>query len=438
MPDAIDFSLAARADANTSTTAAIAADLRARLHAVRADSETLVAPLSAEDACVQSMPDASPVKWHLAHTTWFFETFVLAGAERGFAPVHAGYRSLFNSYYDAIGARHPRPHRGLLTRPSLAQVLDYRHRIDLRLDRLLAADALPPRALALVELGLQHEQQRQELILTDLLHLLSLNPLAPAYRADLVRDSVAQCRQPPRPLRGQAFDGGLVEIGHDGRGFGFDNEGPRHRVWLDPFQMADRPVSNAEYAEFIAAGGYRESQWWLAEGWDWRQREGIEAPLYWRGDDEREFTLAGAVPRAAARPVCHLSYHEADAYVRWADAHLPTEAEWEHAAACSPMPPSRARLRDLAHLRPRAAEGDRATWFGDVWVWTASSYGPYPGFAPTPGAVGEYNGKFMVNQYVLRGGSCATPPDHLRTSYRNFFPAQARWQFSGLRLARSS
>ncbi len=400
-----------------------------RLQQVRADTLALATPLSAEDCGAQSMADASPVKWHLAHTTWFFETFVLAAHEPRHAPLDARFRHLFNSYYDAVGSRHPRPQRGLLTRPSLAEVRQYRDHVDARLAALLSVrEQLTPSARDLIELGLQHEQQHQELILTDVLHLLAQNPLAPAYRADLIEDEPADAR----PLRWFAFEGGGVEIGHAGAGFAFDNETPRHRVWLAPYELADRLVTNAEFEAFVAAGGYRAPRWWLAEGWDWAQREGITQPLYWR-DRRCEFTLAGEVSRAPARPVCHLSYFEADAYARWAGARLPTEAEWEHAAAPHEC---EGHLREFDVLRPRAAQGT-AQFFGDVWEWTSSSYAAYPGFAPAAGAVGEYNGKFMVNQYVLRGGSCATPADHIRASYRNFFPAGARWQFSGLRLARS-
>lgn len=401
-----------------------------RLHDVRADSLALVAPLSNEDCGAQSMADASPAKWHLAHTTWFFETFVLAAHEPRFAPFDARYRHLFNSYYEAVGSRHPRPERGLLTRPTMAQVRAWRAQVDERLAALLSRrSALPPDALDLIELGLQHEQQHQELILTDILHLFAQNPLAPAYRTDLaVDDDVAA-----RPLGWIEFDGGAVEIGHAGAGFAFDNETPRHRVWLAPYELADRLVTNAEYDAFITDGGYRVPSWWLAEGWDWVQREGVRAPAYWR-DEQREFTLAGEVPRASARPVCHLNYYEADAFARWAGARLPTESEWEHAAAGSEC---EGCLRDFSVLVPRAAQGTADQLIGDLWEWTSSSYAAYPGYAPAAGAVGEYNSKFMVNQYVLRGGSCVTPADHIRASYRNFFPAGARWQFSGLRLARS-
>ncbi len=401
-----------------------------RLQQVRADTLALAAPLSDEDCGAQSMADASPVKWHLAHTTWFFETFVLAVNERRFAPFDASYRHLFNSYYDAVGSRHPRPQRGLLTRPTMSDVRAYRAQVDARLDALLSSyNDLPQRALDLIELGMQHEQQHQELILTDVLHLLASNPLAPAYRTDLAVSEVSAVR----PLRWLNFAGGAAEIGHAGAAFAFDNEMPRHRVWLAPYDIADRMVTNAEYEAFVVAGGYCEPHWWLAEGWDGVQRQGSTQPLYWR-DEQREFTLAGEVPRAPARPVSHLSFFEADAYARWAGARLPTEAEWEHAAGHQECD---GHLRDFAVLQPRSAQGTDTQFFGDAWEWTSSSYAAYPGFAPAAGAVGEYNGKFMVNQYVLRGGSCATPTDHIRASYRNFFPASARWQFSGLRLARS-
>ena len=383
-----------------------AARAAARYAAVRAATEALARPLSAEDCCAQSMPDASPVKWHLAHTTWFFETFILEAHESGFRPFDPAFRVLFNSYYQGVGRQHPRPQRGLLTRPGLDTVLAYRADVDARMARLLAA----PEVQALLELGLQHEQQHQELILTDVKHLLWCNPLWPAYQGDPEWPAEAAT-----PLRWHRFEGGLAEIGHAGAGFAFDNETPRHRVYLHPCELAARLVANAEYLAFVEAGGYRDPAHWLAEGWDWCRAQRIAHPLYWREESDgwSEFTLAGARPLAPHQPVAHLSYYEADAYARWAGARLPTEAEWEAAACAMPL------------QLP-----------GRVWEWTQSSYAPYPGFAPAPGAVGEYNGKFMVNQYVLRGGSCATPAGHVRATYRNFFPATARWQFSGLRLAR--
>lgn len=369
----------------------------------------LASPLSAEDCCVQSMPDASPTKWHLGHTTWFFETFVLERWEPAFKPFDPAFRVLFNSYYNAVGDKHPRPQRGLLTRPSLERVLAYRADVDRRMQTLLAApdDALT----ALLELGLQHEQQHQELLLTDIKHLFSRNPLAPAYGEELPSTGTTP------ELVWQAFEGGLTEIGHAGEGFCFDNETPRHRVFLQPYQLASRLVTNGEYAAFIAAGGYADPVFWLAEGWDWRVSQGRTHPLYWRESSSawQEFTLAGLVTLNPHLPAVHISYYEADAYARWADARLPTEAEWEHALV---------NAEGLIQL------------FSDAWQWTSSSYAPYPGFRAGAGAVGEYNGKFMVNQHVLRGGSRATPPGHTRPTYRNFFPAAACWQFSGIRLAR--
>lgn len=387
------------------------ANLGTAYRAVRAHTEALAAPLSAEDACAQSMPDASPAKWHLAHTTWFFETFVLERFEPGFVPHAPAYRVLFNSYYNAVGDKHPRPQRGLLTRPSLDEVEAYRAAVDRRLLALLPR--LPPDGLQLVELGLHHEQQHQELLLTDVLHLFSCNPLKPAYRA---AETVASA--PASPLQWHAFDEGVVQIGHDGQGFAFDNESPRHAVFLQRYEIASRLVTNAEYAGFIEAGGYRDPSLWLSDGWDWVRALSREHPLYWQRkahDGWQSFGLSGLQDLQAHEPALHLSYYEADAYARWAGARLPTEAEWEHAAITCP------ELRQLT---------------SHAWQWTSSAYLPYPGFQASAGAVGEYNGKFMVNQMVLRGGSLATPPSHLRTTYRNFFPAQATWQFTSIRLAR--
>ena len=390
---------------------------------VRAHTLALAAPLSAEDCAAQSMPDASPTKWHLAHTTWFFETFVLEPWEAGFKPFDAAFRVLFNSYYNAVGDKHPRAQRGLLTRPALEQVRAYRAQVDQRVQQLLSAAAAPPEVAALVELGLHHEQQHQELILTDLLHLLSCNPLHPAYvpgasNADTALAAPHSTSAALPTTTWQHHSGGVVDIGHAGGSFCFDNETPRHRVFLQPYQLATRLVTKGEYARFIAAGGYHEPTHWLAEGWDWRVAQKREHPLYWRGaaDEWQEFTLNGLVAFNPDQPVVHISYFEADAYARWAGARLPTEAEWEHAA-------STASSNELQQL------------FDQAWQWTSSSYAPYPGFQVSAGAVGEYNGKFMVNQYVLRGGSCVTPAGHTRASYRNFFPASACWQFSGIRLA---
>ena len=396
---------------------------------VRQRSLHLAEPLSAEDCGAQSMPDASPVKWHLAHTTWFFETFILERREPGFRPHDPAFRVLFNSYYNGVGAKHPRPQRGLLTRPALADVLAYRAAVDARMLRLLAADPDDAALAALVELGLQHEQQHQELILTDVKHLLSRNPLYPAYV-----DAPLPASGPVEPLVWIDCDGGLADIGHAGGGFAFDNESPRHRQFLEPFALASRLVTNGEYLEFIEAGGYRDPALWLSEGWDLVANGTLQAPLYWvrDADDDsgwREFTLHGLLPLDRARPVTHVSMYEADAYARWRGARLPTEGEWAVAARDTAL--------TCGDLHPRAAgSAGLAQMFGECWQWTASSYAPYPGFAPAAGALGEYNGKFMVNQYVLRGASCATPHGHARLTYRNFFPAGARWQFTGIRLAR--
>ncbi len=387
--------------------------------AVRAQTVALAAPLSAEDSQVQSMADASPTKWHLAHTTWFFEEFVLQEFEPGFTPHDARWRFLFNSYYEAVGPRLARPSRGLMTRPSLDEVHDYRRAVDQRMAKLLASP-LPDLARERVVLGLNHEQQHQELLLTDALHLLAQNPLQPTYQDDFENDAASTAGSSWRK-----FPGGLAPIGAAGEAFSFDNERPRHRVVLEPFALATRLVTQGDFAAFVDAGGYRESRWWLAEGWDWARREAITAPAYWSGEGaaRRRFTLGGAQPVQAEAPLAHVSFFEADAYARFADARLPTEQEWEHAALTSA-----ARLdRDAPALHEL---------FGVVWQWTASPYVGYPGYRPAAGAIGEYNGKFMVNQMVLRGSSRFTPEGHSRATYRNFFPATARWQRTGLRLAR--
>jgi ergothioneine biosynthesis protein EgtB len=398
---------------------------------VRVQSLRLAHPLTAEDCAAQSMPDASPAKWHLAHTTWFFERFVLRPHVPGYRVFEPLYDYLFNSYYDAVGERHPRPERGLLTRPPLAAIIDYRAHVDEHMQGLLADGDAPT---AVVELGLNHEQQHQELMLTDLKHLFSRNPLEPAYR------------HYPGPVAGKAGErarpgwspreGGLHEIGADaGPGFCFDNETPRHRVWVDPYRLAHRPVTNGEFREFVSDGGYDQPLLWLSEGWATARREGWRRPLYWSEALDTEFTLSGRRELDPDAPVCHVSYYEADAFARWAGARLPTEAEWELAAADQPVVGNLLDAGTL-HPEPSGEHGTLAQLFGDVWEWTASPYAPYPGFATLEGALGEYNGKFMCNQMVLRGGSCATPGGHVRASYRNFFPPQARWQFSGLRLAR--
>jgi ergothioneine biosynthesis protein EgtB len=400
---------------------------------VRAQTERLCAPLTPEDAVVQSMPDASPAKWHLAHTTWFFETFVLEpGAVR--AAPDPSYRYLFNSYYNDVGRMHPRRERGLLTRPSLAEVMEYRRRVDAAMDALLARDAIDASTADVIVLGVHHEQQHQELILTDVKHAFSCNPSLPAY----------QDRTPPRaesapPQRWCAFDEGVREIGFDGAGFSFDNERPRHRAFVRAFELASRPVTAGEYAEFVADGGYSEARLWLSDGWTWVQNNRLTAPLYWQAvdGDFMEFTLAGARPLDRGAPVCHLSFYEAYAYARWAGARLPTEHEWETAADGAAI---EGNFADAGLYHPMAPANGAARkleqMFGDVWEWTASAYLPYPGFREPEGALGEYNGKFMSGQMVLRGGSCATPRSHIRATYRNFFHPDARWQFAGLRLAR--
>lgn len=404
----------------------------ARFARVRAATLALAAPLSAEDQAIQSMPDVSPTKWHLAHTTWFFETFLLKHFETNYAPFDETFHFLFNSYYEAEGPRHARPRRGMITRPSLDQVHDYRRDVDARVEALIArADDDTWREIApLLELGLNHEEQHQELILMDIKHVLSENPFSPSYGAF----PPAIVRAAP-PLGWAEFAGGLVEIGHHGGGFAFDNEGPRHKVWLEPFRLATRLVTNADYLEFMHDGGYARPDLWLSDGWATVTGENWRAPLYWRQDgaEWKIFTLAGLMPLNPAAPVCHVSYYEADAFARWAGRRLPSEAEWEIAAAGLDMA---GHFADSGyfHPQPAASEG-LAQMFGDVWEWTQSPYTAYPGFKPAAGAVGEYNGKFMCNQFVLRGGSAATPAGHIRATYRNFFPPASRWAFSGLRLA---
>jgi ergothioneine biosynthesis protein EgtB len=408
--------------------------LAARYAQVRAATERLAAPLSPEDCALQSMPDASPVKWHLAHTSWFFETFVLAEHAPDHAPFDPAFRVLFNSYYNGVGDRHPRPERGLISRPDLATVMAYRAHVDRALHALLASP-LPAAVAGLIELGIQHEQQHQELILTDVKHLLSRNPAKPVYHGSR---PLAQVR--PLPLAWHRFEGGLGTFGHAGDGFAFDNETPAHRAFVAPFELASRPVTHGEFAQFIADGGYRRPELWLSLGWDTVVSRGWKAPLYWEREGElwRTFTLHGLADIDAHAPMCHLSFFEAEAYARWAGARLPTEFEWELAAARQPVA---GNFLDSGALHPMpragvAAGSGPAQLFGDVWEWTRSDYAPYPRYRPAAGAVGEYNGKFMVNQYVLRGGSFATPQSHIRASYRNFFPAAARWQFTGIRLAR--
>jgi ergothioneine biosynthesis protein EgtB len=423
-----------------------AGELRGQFLAVRHLSEALAAPLAAEDQVVQSMPDASPTKWHLAHTTWFFETFLLRPFQAGYEVYDDRFNHLFNSYYETIGSRHPRDRRGLLTRPTVTEVLYYRAHVDAAmLDLLLNIaddDSVP--AAALVRLGIEHEQQHQELLLTDILHAFAQNPLQPAYSGRAMGGPISSAAA---PLAWCSFPGGIVEIGAGEGSFAFDNETPRHPHLLAPYRLATRPVTNAEWRAFIADGGYHRPELWLADGWAAVQQGGWTAPLYWRavdGGDWITMTLRGPQPVDGEAPVCHVSYYEADAYARWAGKRLPDEAEWETAA--SSVPPTGNTL-GTGRLRPIAAAADCTgsqeetevpplqQLFGDVWEWTASAYAAYPGFRPPLGAVGEYNGKFMCNQMVLRGGSCVTPDGHIRASYRNFFYPHQRWQFSGVRLA---
>jgi ergothioneine biosynthesis protein EgtB len=415
------------------------AEARGRHHdrylSIRETTRNLAAPLSAEDCAIQSMPDASPVKWHLAHTTWFFETFVLAPHDPGYRVFDPAFRVLFNSYYHAVGDRHPRPERGMLSRPGLDEILAYRRHVDDGMLGMLSGAGSSPEVSDLIELGMQHEQQHQELILTDVKHLLSRNPLKPAYQKQWPLTPIHA-----RERRWMTFEAGLHEIGHAGDGFCFDNEAPRHRVWLNAFQIASHPVTHGDFIEFIDDGGYRRPELWLSAGWDAVTAGGWRAPQYWEHRDGGwySFTLHGEVPVDPHTPICHVSFYEADAFARWAHSRLPTEAEWEVAARDASLAGNfleSGALHPLA-LREAPADGTLAQAFGDVWEWTRSDYGPYPGFQVPPGAVGEYNGKFMCGQYVLRGGSCATPSSHIRPTYRNFFPPEARWQFSGLRLAR--
>jgi ergothioneine biosynthesis protein EgtB len=408
-------------------------ELETLYRGVRLATRNLAEPLSDADATVQSMPDASPAKWHLAHTTWFFETMILAPSLPGYRPFDPTFNFLFNSYYETIGARQPRPRRGMITRPTLDAIYAYREHVDAAMTSLLNHDPAPA-VRNLIELGCHHEQQHQELFLTDILHLFAQNPLRPAYKEPA---PVAVDTSDTSPPRYKKIEGGVVEIGHDGRGFAFDSEGPRHHVFLEPFELGDRLVTNAEWMEFMADGGYRNPLLWLSEGWQKANADGWTMPLYWEQRDGAHWsmTLRGFQPVDAAAPVTHVSYFEADAFATWAGRRLPTEFEWEHAARDEPL---RGNFADLGRLRPKpasAGDGGLRQIYGDVWEWTRSAFSPYPRFRPAEGAVGEYNGKFMSGQFVLRGGSCATPAGHVRLSYRNFFPPEARWQFSGLRLA---
>jgi ergothioneine biosynthesis protein EgtB len=402
---------------------------------VRAVTESLAEPLAIEDMVVQTMPDVSPIKWHLGHTTWFFETFVLA-TDPEYRLADPRYPGLFNSYYNAVGVPYPRAARGHLSRPTVAEVRAYRRHVDEAMEaRFARADAALLPLAAAIELGINHVEQHQELVVTDLKHVLAENPLDPVYRK---RPAAAAGRAAAKPaaVSFRTLPGGVVSIGHAGPGFAYDNELPRHRQLLEPYQLASRPVTCGEWRRFIDDGGYRRAELWLADGWDACRAGGWRAPLYWR-DDGSLFTLHGVRAVDPAEPVCHVSWFEADAFARWAGARLPTEAEWEHAvAAATPVPPESANLLDSGELHPRPAAAEQR--YGDVWEWTQSGYHPYPGYRPFQGPFAEYNGKFMCNQYVLRGGSCATPRRHLRASYRNFFPPAARWQFTGVRLARDA
>lgn len=385
-------------------------DWAARFRSVRAATLRLCEPLATEDYQLQSIPDCSPPKWHLAHTSWFFETFLLAGADPEYRPFHPQFNFLFNSYYEAVGERWPRSSRGLLSRPTVAEVKDYRRAVDDSVLRVLDSNPAPE-LLAILELGLNHEEQHQELLLTDLKHAFGLNPLCPIYWPVAPTPPINLC-----PQNWKQFPNGVLEIGRAHPGFAFDNELPRHRVFLNAFEISSRTVTCGEYLQFIDAGGYSHPEFWLADGWASRLREQWHAPLYWSQVSGKwtVFSLAGSKPLNPNAPVCHVSFYEADAYARWMHARLPTESEWETAATPD------------------------SDWFGSTWQWTASPYVAYPGYRPAAGAVGEYNGKFMCNQMVLRGSSCVTPVGHSRTTYRNFFPPDARWQFSGIRLARDA
>jgi ergothioneine biosynthesis protein EgtB len=406
---------------------------------VRRTTEALCYPLEPEDYVLQSMPDASPAKWHLAHTTWFFETFLLA-CEDGYEPVDSRYSHLFNSYYNAVGERIARDRRGLLSRPTVAEVFAYRQAVDLRVHQLLlrANDGAMDRVSEILVLGLNHEQQHQELILTDIKHALASNPIRPVYRPC---KEAATTASPSMLLSWTSYPSCLRSVGHGGPGFAFDNEGPRHQEYVAAFALANRLTTNREYIAFMEDGGYERPELWLSDGWFARSRNAWQAPLYWEKHDDgwQVFTLAGMRALDLDEPVCHVSYYEADAYARWSGCRLATEAEWETAAVAAGNLASGNFLESRRfHPAPAPDRSTPAQLFGDVWEWTGSPYVAYPGFRPAAGALGEYNGKFMCNQLILRGGSCATPRSHIRATYRNFFPAEARWQFSGIRLARDA
>ena len=418
----------------SATPSSESSSLRQRLSATRALSLELARPLSDEDQVVQAMDDASPAKWHLAHTTWFFEAFLLKPFLASYRVFDERFEYCFNSYYESVGPRQPRPKRGLLTRPSAQEVRAYRASVDAALERLFETD-LAPEAAALIELGINHEQQHQELLLTDILSLFAAEPLKPAYRDGGPGIAAGEAA----PLEWVSFAGGIVAIGHDGSGFAYDNEGPRHEALTRPFKLASRCVTNAEWMAFIADGGYTTPTLWLADGWNMVRGQDWRGPLYWEECEggAAQMSLNGYRPVDPAAPVTHVSYYEADAFARWAGLRLPTEFEWEAAAASVPL---EGRMLGAGHLRPMAAARGEglAQMIGDVWEWTGSAYLPYPGFKAAPGAVGEYNGKFMCSQFVLRGGSCVTPEGHIRRTYRNFFYPHQRWQFTGLRLAQDA
>lgn len=404
-----------------------------RLHAVRARMESLCTPLEIEDYCIQAAAEVSPPKWHLAHTTWFFETFILLPFTPGYRAFHEAYAHLFNSYYETAGTFFPRPQRGLLSRPTVAEIYRYRSHVDEALQALL--ENLPQQSatdiLVRVELGIEHEIQHQELLLMDVKYNFSINPSKPAYQ----HTPAVPAATSPHVMEWHEFTGGIVEIGHDGTGFSYDNERPRHQTLLRDFRLANRLVTNEEYLAFMADDGYQRAELWLSDGWRTINTQHWQAPLYWFNDEYgwQQFTLSGMLPLNPHEPVAHLSYYEADAYARWAGKRLPTEAEWEHAAASLPV---EGNFLDSGLLHPQPARQSGLTQlYGDLWEWMQSAYSPYPGFRPLPGTLGEYNGKFMCDQMVLRGGCCVTPQDHVRTSYRNFFRTADRWMFSGLRLA---
>ena len=421
----------------STTDLSISAELANRFATVREFTVSLTDGLAVEDMVVQSMPDVSPTKWHLAHTSWFFEQFVLTPHLPGYSPLDRTYLYLFNSYYHQAGERHCRDQRGYISRPTVTEVLDYRRHVDAAMEQLF--DTIDEGRLAELEplllLGLNHEQQHQELMLTDIKHVFSVNPLRPVYRPDAAAATGAEAP----PLEWVGFPEGVHEIGYEGSGFAYDNESPRHRTFLEPFELASRLVTNGEYLRFIEDGGYRRPDLWLSMGWAAVEENGWTEPFYWEKRDGEWvlFTLGGMRPVDPAEPACHLNYFEADAFARWAGARLPTEAEWEVGAAGLPR---EGNLVESGRFHPWPADAGPGLrqMYGDVWEWTSSAYSPYPGFRTAPGAVGEYNGKFMCNQFVLRGGSCATSGSHIRPTYRNFFHPDASWQFTGLRLARDA